>query len=680
MAEERSDSSHVSLGPHTRAKVFQGPVLDALLDTIDEYLILNGDGSVLFASSSAASHFGWSVEEIQSFGHQMPGLKLFRPDGSPMPREETASYRAIAEQRVVRDVMVGIRPYPDVTYWLRTAAAPLREPDGVTTGAVVVFRDVTDAIESELARQRSEVQFRALFERSPIPAYLWRSDGTVLRLEACNDAAVANTRGLILPVLGKSAGETMAGQPQVLEALERCLAGRCGFEEEVRYRFRSDGEEHLYDAWFTFVPPDLVLVYTEDITERRRAHERESRIQEALTQTHDLLLALSEAAQNVQRARTPEAVYQTIADELEARGWHALVLAVAPDRQSMTVAHVSIRSSLLRTAERLVGLTTRNIRIPLAPDGFFSRSLEFRESVFCERATDLFARGLPRLGRTLLERVVGMLGMEQMVFAPMIDGEDIHMLAIGGTGLSQDDIPAVNAFAGQAAIALRNAQLFQRQRDLAQQLVTVQEEERRRLADALHDQAGQSLTALRLRLELLAEELPEELVSVRQRLGQAAQGTRSIMDQLRQVAFDLRPPMLDAVGLRPALESLCQSLCDESHLKCTHSLAEVPPLPDAVNVTLYRFLQEALTNVAKHADAQRIQVELGMDSGAVVLSVADDGVGMDASVARRRPGRAGGLGLPAIRERLEGLGGHLQLESEPGNGTRLAAVIPVRDL
>jgi signal transduction histidine kinase len=131
--------------------------------------------------------------------------------------------------------------------------------------------------------------------------------------------------------------------------------------------------------------------------------------------------------------------------------------------------------------------------------------------------------------------------------------------------------------------------------------------------------------------------------------------------------------------LVPALEGLCRSLSEFSHLSISFEAAEVPGLPDAVRVTLYRFLQEALTNVAKHSGASRVHVKLEKDGDAVALSVQDDGQGIDPEVARRHPGGANGLGIPSIRERLEGLGGRLRLESQPGQGTRLVAQIPVAE-
>ena len=661
---------------HIKTHLDRDRLLEGLLQTLDRcVVVLDREGSVLYGSPSAASLFGASVEELERSGYHAPGLVLLRPDGSVMPREETASWRAIDENQVVRDVVLGIRQHDGMTRWVRTSASPLQEPGGAAVGAVVLLTDVTPQVRAERAQQRSEEHFRAVFERNPIPSYIWRWDGRDLRLETCNDAAIDNTGGQVLPFLRKTSIEVHGNQPHVLEALHRCLAEKSAFEEEIQYRYRGGGETRVYQARFTFVPPDLVLVYTDDITERRRAHRRARQFREALSQAHGFLLALSEAGQAVQQARTPEAVFRTTGAELEKLGYHVVVFDVAHDRKTMTVTHTSFQARILRAAERLAGLSARELRVGLAPDGFIAGVLAQGESVFTERPSDLVERGVPRLGRALARRLVGLLDIEQMVFAPMLDGDHVHVLCLAGSDLSVASIPAVNAFAGQAAIALRNARLFERQRQLAQQLVTVQEEERRRLAHALHDQAGQTLTALRLRLELIAEELPDEFASLRERLGHAAFGARAIMDQLRQVAHDLRPPMLDAVGLVPALKGLCQSLSNGSRLMITFEAADVPCLSDAISVTLYRFLQEALTNVAKHAGASSIHVKLGLDGESVTLSVADDGRGIDPQSARLDLGETGGMGIPAIRERLEGLGGQLQLESEPGQGSRLVAII-----
>jgi signal transduction histidine kinase len=233
------------------------------------------------------------------------------------------------------------------------------------------------------------------------------------------------------------------------------------------------------------------------------------------------------------------------------------------------------------------------------------------------------------------------------------------------------------------ALAIQQAHLHEqvkagseRLRQLAQQVVTAQEEERRRLSRELHDESGQALTALKIGLDLIRLDLPEEAASLRHRLGEAVALTEATMDQIRLLAQDLRPPALDAVGLDPTLDGFCQDFGERTRLHVRYSGAELPVLSDAVNISLYRFLQEALTNVARHASADQIEVVLGYDGATVSLSVEDDGEGFDVQAATADPDRPGGIGLLGMQERIELLGGRLVVDSQPGRGTRVVAQIP----
>src|SRR5690606_6347925 len=149
----------------------------------------------------------------------------------------------------------------------------------------------------------------------------------------------------------------------------------------------------------------------------------------------------------------------------------------------------------------------------------------------------------------------------------------------------------------------RQAEL--RMRNLALQLATVQEEERRALALELHDHAGQVLSALLIHLQLLADELPPELEEERQRLNEVVALGTSLGEELRSLAHSLRPPMIDRLGLDGALRVLCEELSYHTNLPITYQSAELPELDDIVAVSCYRFVQEALNNVTRHAQASQ---------------------------------------------------------------------------
>jgi signal transduction histidine kinase len=255
-----------------------------------------------------------------------------------------------------------------------------------------------------------------------------------------------------------------------------------------------------------------------------------------------------------------------------------------------------------------------------------------------------------------------------------------------GNDLTEADMPAVTVLANQVGIALENARLLEEltigrreMQTLANQVVSAQEQERRSLSRSLHDEAGQSLTALAISLELIGQDLPDGHGEVRARIHDAAHLASHTMERIRYLAQDLRPPALDTVGLNYTLKGLCQDFGDRTRLAIVYRGQDLSQLPERTNITLYRFLQEALTNVARHARAHNVRVELQHDAEAVRLTVEDDGQGFDPAHAAPAPGRMPALGLLGMQERLHLLGGRLEIRSAPGKGACLVACIPVQE-
>ncbi len=214
---------------------------------------------------------------------------------------------------------------------------------------------------------------------------------------------------------------------------------------------------------------------------------------------------------------------------------------------------------------------------------------------------------------------------------------------------------------------------------LAKRVVFAQEEERQRLSRELHDEAGQALTALKLSLELIQAELPLDTPMLRQNLAEAIALTEATKEQIRLLAMGLRPPALDTVGLNLTLEAFCREFSRRTQLSIRYEGTEVGGLSDAMNICLYRVLQEALTNVVKHAQANQVEVKLAREGQTVRLIITDNGRGFDQNAAKSLLEQPAGIGLLGMKERLELLGGWLDAASQPGQGLRLVANLPVGD-
>lgn len=276
---------------------------------------------------------------------------------------------------------------------------------------------------------------------------------------------------------------------------------------------------------------------------------------------------------------------------------------------------------------------------------------------------------------------------------PLIAGGEViglYSLDKGEAGFfTQEHLLLAETLAAQAAVAIQNAALFKQVRDgreqlrhLTQQIVTVQEEERRWVSRELHDEAGQALTALKFSLAMILAKLPVHgdqpgaVNDLHQHVNSAVALCESTMHQIRQVAHLLRPAAIDDLGLQPALAGFCRDFADHTSLTISFIGIEPPTLPDAVNITLYRFLQEALTNIARHAEATAVHVNLWFDESSVYLSVEDNGRGFAIPVETGQPKPTGGIGLSGMQERLQLVGGTLQIYSPPEGGSSLTARVP----
>ena len=227
----------------------------------------------------------------------------------------------------------------------------------------------------------------------------------------------------------------------------------------------------------------------------------------------------------------------------------------------------------------------------------------------------------------------------------------------------------LSAVGHMTALALDHAELVDELERREEQRVRLlrkwlgaQEEERRRVGQALHDEVGGVLTGALLALRL-AERDPAQLAEVRKALGQA-------LDEVRRLSRELRPAALDDLGLGRALERHLREFAARTGLEVEAEIAP-PRLDPATQVALFRIAQEALTNVARHAQASRVRVRLAPEADRLVLAIEDDGRGF--APDRTRPS----LGLAGMRERAEQLEGRFEVESAPGRGTRVQVEVPL---
>jgi signal transduction histidine kinase len=214
--------------------------------------------------------------------------------------------------------------------------------------------------------------------------------------------------------------------------------------------------------------------------------------------------------------------------------------------------------------------------------------------------------------------------------------------------------------------------LLQTNRQLTQRLISAQEDERRLLAQELHDEVGQVCTALRIEASLISKAIhthPDTALDAAQRIDQASLRMHSLA---RDMLKRLRPPNLDSLGIEDSIKDLCHSWEKHCQISCVTWIDKLPSdLADNVSTALYRITQEALTNIAKHAQATQVWVKLSQNQQTLTLTITDNGQGLLPIHSK-----SDGLGLTGMRERIASLHGHLRFENaQPG--LRIQAWVPI---
>ncbi len=415
----------------------------------------------------------------------------------------------------------------------------------------------------------------------------------------------------------------------------------------------------------------------QDVTERREAQAR-------LEQNNRDLLALSRAEHEQRElAETLAAANLALTESLNLE----TVLETVLDCVARLIPYDSANVMLLEAESRL------SVRIVRGYDQWSSAE-QVRAIVFDVRDNPI----LNELVTTRQSRFVpdtriepgwespsGVEHVRCWLGVPLVAGGNvIGLYSLDKTEpefFTPEYIRKAEMLAGQAAVAVQNAWLFEQVRagrerlqTLSRRLVESQEAERQYIARELHDEAGQALTSLLFGLSQLEQQI--ESSGPATQIAELRQTTNDIIESLHRLAMDLRPASLDHLGLVPALQQQVRVIGDRHGLIARFKAVglESERLPAEVETALYRIVQEASTNIVRHARATRVDVLLERRGDRIVLVVEDDGRGFDAEITRFM--QEGHLGLAGIQERAATLGGSLIIESTAGIGTTLVVEVP----
>lgn len=288
-----------------------------------------------------------------------------------------------------------------------------------------------------------------------------------------------------------------------------------------------------------------------------------------------------------------------------------------------------------------------------------------------------------RLGRITTEGIRGYAS-----FPLRSKGKVLGVLNIATTSVRQfspDDIQLLESITAQVAVAIERAKLHQEAQhqdkirgELLQDIFSIQEEERRRIARELHDEASQILASLTASLEAAAGMLSPRAEKTRAMLRKAQALSINILDEIHKLIYQLRPTLLDDMGLVAATRWLVDNNLKATGIKVTFKTSgRKKRLPPRLETTLFRVIQEAVYNIARHSRASSTSLSLHFKKNTISVHIADDGRGFDVLEAISTKDRPRGLGLLGMRERVELVSGTLDIRSQPGGGTEICIDIPL---
>jgi PAS domain S-box-containing protein len=531
------------------------------------------------------------------------------------PQRRDEYLRLLAEEGVLRDFEYQDYRKDGSMTWLSDNVRAVRDSEGVLLYCEGTTQDITSRKRVEMALRESEERFRAQYQNMPLPTYTWQSVGGDLVLVEYNHAAEEYTRGRIADLIGKTATELYADSPEVMNYLRRCYLEQTVFSQEVLYRLRTLGEEKYLRVSCAYVAPDLVMVHTDDITERKQAEA-------ALRESEDRYRELFENAK--------DAIYV----------------------HDLSGTYTSVN----RAAERLSGYPRGEI---LGKHFWDFLAPEYRKQVRENLCKKLKETGETNYEVEIINKDGARVPVE--VSSRLIYEEGV---AVGVQGSARDITERKRA--QQALLTY------------SRRLIAAQEAERGRIARELHDQIGQMLTALKLNLHAIqsARDGREASILIEDNfkmLEEALEQVRDLSVDLRPLLLD---DFGLVTALRWYVEQQASRAGVRAEFT-GDSLDPDVRFSRELETACFRIAQEALTNVTRHAQAKRVRVRLSRNRDNLVLQIEDDGVGFDIEALQGHTLASATLGLRGMEERAHAVGGRIKINSATRKGTQVFVELPI---
>ena len=523
----------------------------------------------------------------------------------------------------------------------------------------------------EEALEGSEAKYRATFEASTDAVFLETLEGRVLdcNASACHMYGYSKDELVRLSVsdlVPESVAETL---PDIIT--EEVTTGGIFVEALGR---RNDGQVFPTEVSTRLIAlrgNRRVIVYVRDVTKRKQDEL-------ALREAHD------ELEQRVE-ARTAELLVlnKHLQKEIVARNKVEKALIAIQKRLQYQVQRQEVAQQALRESEEKLKAQYRGIPVPtytwqkVGEDFVLMDHNAAAEAITLghiaeyvgKTAREMYGDMMPEVLDEFTSCFIKKTTLRREMLYPMRSTGETKYLAVSYVFVPPDLVMVHTEDITERKQAEDMLRAFSRH------TIGLQEEERRRVGRELHDGVNQTLSALRFRVEGIEERLPAADRATQEEVEKARQLLDSAIGEVRRISQNLRPSVLDDLGLESAVRSLCHEFSDRTRVSVQVETSQLPKaLSGEVETTFYRILQEALRNVEKHAQAGRVDVGFAREGAWVTMRVQDNGRGMDAplEVAGQR-----GLGMESMKERAALAGGELSVRSARGQGTELLVRLPV---
>jgi PAS domain S-box-containing protein len=638
-------------------------VISELLPDLDEFRVLSG--------------VGWKAGYVGGTLHALgtPGGYLLAAD-EPIVINDLAADTRFAPPPILLDhavvslmgVIVRGRARPWGLLAVHTTRPRTFSPDevGFLQAVADLLALAVERSEVEVAQQRERETLQAIFDNIPVMISFFDTSGRLLRVNREWERVLGWTfeeaqRTDILAEVYPDPDR----QKQALEFIRR--AGR----DWVDFKPRTREGRFVDSSWARFRLSDgSALGFGIDITERKQAEEQRARLLDSES------WARAEAEAALERLSAIHAITDAALSYLGLDDLLRELLARL--RSTLQAGAVSVwlideeRKGLhARAVDGLPLEGFAGVHLPLeavhldAPFRGYERPAPERD--------DAYGRAWSALNTSLRAGMTTPL---------LVEGKAIGIVGVASSNESftEDELHLLQVVADRVAPAIERGRLDETVRagreqlkTLSRRLLSAREAEHRRLAVELHDELGQVLTAVKINLAFLERQSG----AAPAHLKDAIASVDGAMERVRDLALDLRPSVLDDLGLPAAIRWYADRFARSTHIEAHLSIDALPRLPPELEIACFRVAQEALTNVTRHARARNTWVDLHLDAGALDLRVRDDGIGFDADLARERATLGASMGLLGMQERVSLAGGEYELATRPGGGTTVGARFPL---